>query len=242
MALMLMDRMHLTRDCFGQFGTGAGNPHKYMIHVGAGWAFARLPFLRGRPVQMLRGLDPVLGWMALDGFGFHQGYFHWPDFVRRHSVPKGFGGYAIRVFDQGLGRSLWFIETMDPERISAAIASFPESRRSDLWSGVGLACAYAGGAELPAVRMLYEMAGNYRLAFAQGAAFAAEARCRAGNLTHDNDATCNAICGFPATEAALMVRRARDAAADTARVSDIPAYELWRARVQRCMSPEVAMR
>jgi len=50
---------------------GPGAAHAYMIHVGAGWAMARLPWLAGR---LKSQFDPLLMWLALDGYGFHQGY------------------------------------------------------------------------------------------------------------------------------------------------------------------------
>jgi len=49
----------------------------------------------------------------MDGFGFHEGYFQWSRSVRKKALPKGVNGYALRAFDQGLGRSLWFVECAD---------------------------------------------------------------------------------------------------------------------------------
>jgi enediyne biosynthesis protein E3 len=47
--------------------------HRYMIHVGAGWATARL---RQSLARAVRRRDPLLGWLVADGWGFHQAYFH----------------------------------------------------------------------------------------------------------------------------------------------------------------------
>ena len=58
------------------FLAGPGAAHTYMVHVGAGWALAQL---RRRVDRALARLDPLLGWLAVDGYGFHQGYFRWPD-------------------------------------------------------------------------------------------------------------------------------------------------------------------
>jgi hypothetical protein len=52
-----------------------------MAHVGIGWAIARLPWLRRRIEQPLNRLDSLLRWLAVDGYGFHEGYFYWPDYV-----------------------------------------------------------------------------------------------------------------------------------------------------------------
>jgi hypothetical protein len=230
MALTLLDRLRLTRESFREFLEGPGAAHVYMLHVGAGWAYARLPWLRRRILVAIEGLDPVLRWLAVDGFGFHEGNFHWPQAIRRREVPVGVTGYALRAFDQGLGRSLWFVECADARSVAATIASFPESRRHDLWAGVGLACTYAGGATPDEIRRLREFAAADAAAMAQGASFAAEARRRAGNPTTNCEAVCRVLCGRSADEAASA---AREECENLPRDRDVPAYEVWRQRLER---------
>ena len=230
MALMLLDRLHLERNSLADFLAGPGDPHKYMVIVGAGWAFARLPWLRARLDRAMAPLDPVLRWLAVDGYGFHEGYFHWPESIGRCRLPRGVTGYAVRAFDQGLGRSLWFVQGIQPEPVAAAIARFPSSRHADLWSGVGLACTYAGGADRPAILRLRELAGAYVNNLAQGASFAAEARIRAGNPVQHSDLVCHLVCGMSAEEAAAIPREELSGLpAD----GQEPAYEVWRQRIQR---------
>ena len=160
MGLYLLDLLTpWSRDRLRRFLQGPGDPHAYMVHVGAGWAMSQL---RLRVEQPPPRFDPLLGWLAVDGYGFHQGYFHWADTVDRHSVPSRISGYARRVFDQGLGRSLWFVEGAEVPRIAETIARFPRSRHADLWSGVGLACAYAGGVDAGAIETLAANAGTCR--------------------------------------------------------------------------------
>jgi len=230
MALALLDHLRLTRHAFTEFLAGPGEPHAYMLHVGAGWAWARLPWVRRRPERALDSLDPLLRWLAVDGYGFHEGYFHWPASVRRHAVPAPLTGYARRAFDQGLGRSLWFVEGADPEAIGTTIETFPQPRRADLWSGVGLACAYAGGAGSASLLRLRKLAGGDAAAAAQGAAFASEARRRAGNPTEDCDLACQVLCGVPADSSAdVALQEMRQLPPDGA----MPAYEVWRRRIQQ---------
>jgi hypothetical protein len=97
--------------------------------VGLGWAWARLP---GNPERRLPALDPLLGWLAVDGYGFHEGYFHWRRRVSARELPRGLSASARRVFDQGLGRSLWFVEGADVPRAApiygAASGSPPRTR------------------------------------------------------------------------------------------------------------------
>jgi hypothetical protein len=198
-----------------------------MLHVGAGWAGARLPF---RFESTRRRLDPLLGWLAVDGYGFHEGYFHWPVSVVRQVQPKELRGYACRAFDQGLGRSLWFVNGAEVARIAGTIAGFAEPRRSDLWSGIGLACTYAGGVDAEAVAGLVEAAGAYRPELAQGAAFAAKARLLAGLATEHTETACRLICAMPVTEAAAVTDQAL---AELGPGDDgAPGYELWRREIQ----------
>jgi enediyne biosynthesis protein E3 len=209
-----------------RFLDGPGAPHTYLVHVGAGWVLARLPVPVG---SLLRRLDPLLRWLALDGYGFHQGFFHWPEAVERQAVPKRLAGYARRGFDQGLGRSLWFVDGADVERLPRTIGAFPEDRRADLWSGVGLACAYAGGRDRAAVAALADAAGPHAPALAQGAAFAAKARQAAGNLLPDTALACDVLCGMGAPAAAAVTDEVgRDLPAD----GTVPAFEVWRQRIQ----------
>src|SRR3954452_8425007 len=179
---------------------GPGRPHRYMIHVGAGWALARL---HRRPAA-IGPLDPLLGWLALDGYGFHQGYFRPARHLRAGERQRGFTGYAARAFDQGLGRSLWFVEAAQPAQISFTVVDFPERRRPDLWSGVALAAAYAGGATPDALELLASEVGPHAAHLAQGAAFAAAARHHAGNPAAHTELACRVLAGVSAREAAAL--------------------------------------
>jgi len=240
MGLTLLDALTpWRRDRLARFLAGPGDAHAYIVHVGAGWALARLPL---SPRRLLARLDPVLGWLAFDGYGFHQGFFHWPRAVSAQEVPARLGGYARRAFDQGLGRSLWFVEGADGRRIPATIAAFPAARRGDLWSGVGLACAYAGGMERLAVVELRRAAGEHAPRMAQGAAFAAKARVRAGNPVPHTRLACEVLCGTGDAEAAAAADAALPGATDGPPPGGLrepaePAFEVWRQRLQDRFSP-----
>lgn len=236
MGLCLLD--HLApwrRDRLPSFLLGHGVPHVYLMHVGAGWALAQL---RRRIDHALTRFDPLLRWLVADGYGFHQGYFRWPRCVDRQSVPTHLSGYARRAFDQGLGRSLWFVEGADAARIAVSIARFSRARQADLWSGVGLACAYAGGVTTESIGTLKSMAGSNQPSLAQGVAFAAKARERAGNPAPQTDRACRIICGLSAEDAARLTDRAL---VDLPMDGLLPAYEIWRQRIQAHWSKE-AMR
>jgi hypothetical protein len=222
MGLALLDFLTpWDRDRVRRFLAGPGEAHAYMVHVGVGWVLARVR----RKITAPPGyLDPLFGWLAVDGFGFHEGYFSASRYVYAQKPPRA-SGYACRVFDQGLGRSIWFVDCGDVHRIPNTIAAFRTSRQADLWSGVGLACAYAGGADSAALVSLRDAAGSMLPHLSQGVAFAAKARLRAGNPSRLTDLAAEVVCGISAAAAAEITELAL---ADCLVAGSEPAYEVWR--------------
>ncbi len=237
MSLALIDALVPGRRRFAAFLAGVGEPHVYMLHVGAGWAMARLPVGWRRP---LADLDPLLAWLAYDGWGFHQGYFHWPRSIEGpREVPRRVRGYARRAFDQGLGRSLWFVEGTDVERVPRTIGAFPAARQADLWAGIGLASTYAGGVSEGDLQTLFEAAGEHRHELSQGASFAAKARQRAGNPTPHTELACQLYCQQDAATAAAVSDRALENLPPEPLTGDggEPAFEVWRQRIRQHFVP-----
>ncbi|HEX7736058.1 MAG TPA: DUF1702 family protein [Ktedonobacteraceae bacterium] len=228
MGLTLLDYFFPRKRRLDAFMQGPGNGHIYMLHVGAGWTLARLP---GSPGRLMRRLDPLLCWLALDGYGFHQGFFSWRRFIENQVRPARLSGYALRAFDQGLGRSLWFVRGAEISQIKRSIEAFRKERRSDLWSGVGLAAAYAGGVAQDELQHLSDAAGVDRWHLAQGAAFAARARQRAGNPAAHTELACQTFCGLTGNGAAQLCDEC---------LQDLPpgekAYSLWRLRLRTRLS------
>jgi hypothetical protein len=167
----------------------------------------------------------------LDGFGFHEGYFHWRRYQDGKWLRRNLRGYQLRAFDQGLGRSLWFIGGADSEQISKLLAAFPASRLPDLWSGVGLACAYAGGADPAQVSSLRDASGKYFQHLAQGVVFAVKARERAGNIAPHTEVACRTLCALSVEDAARIADATLPGALEAA-TAECPAYEIWRGRIR----------
>jgi hypothetical protein len=227
MAFALLDWMTpWRRDRMREFISGVGSSHIYMLHVGVGWVWARLPInLRTAKAR----LDPLLGWLAFDGWGFHEGFFHWPKYISGGPAPQKLKGFERRVFDQGLGRSFWFVNGGDVELIARTIQDFSPDRRGDLWSGIGLAATYAGMITDASLARLVELAGSFQPQLAQGSAFAAKARQRAGNLTDYTSRATGVLCGLAAGDAARLTDEVlENLPAD----AGLPAYAIWRNRVQ----------
>jgi hypothetical protein len=233
MAKALLDLLTpWNRTRLSTFLAGPGDRHYYMVHIGAGWALARLK----RAVQgYLQSHHPVFRWLVMDGYGFHQGYFHWRRFIEERQPQPGLTGYAARAFDQGLGRALWFVRGADVDNVVASAMAFPERRRSDLFSGIGLAVTYAGKPSAAEMQRLRALAPGYLKEIAQGAAFGAKARQRAGNPTAHTELACQQLCGLSAVTAAEYTDRAL---ADLPDDGDQPAFEIWRSRLRNMIPQE----
>ena len=184
----------------------------------------------GSPERATRKSSSLDAWLAVDGYGFHEGFFHHPRYLGSSRRPRHLSGYGKRVFDQGLGRSFWFVFGSDAERIAAAISNLDPTRHPDLWAGVGLACVYAGGCERENVERLADLSGPFRNELAQGASFGAKARYRGGNLNDHAEMASEIICRTTATEAALLTD---EVLAKINQTEGGKSYEAWRQGIKR---------
>ncbi len=206
MGLMGLDSMLPWKKRLQTYMAGPGAPHIYMVHIGAGEALALLhrnpePFIASLP-------DRVICWLVMEGYGFHKGFFHYKRFVQEQHEPERFSRYSRRIFDQGLGRSIWFLEGADVERIAATITNFAPARRADLWVGIGVACTYVGGVDRAIVAALQEASGQYEPYMAVGTAFVAKGRQLAGNPVPHTDLVCELLWGLTAEETAAKTTEA----------------------------------
>lgn len=227
MGLLILDSLFPWKKRLLAFMAGPGSPYIYPIYVGMGLGLARA----GRkPEQYLPQLDPVAGWFLIDGYGFRWALRSLTGLpVEQQPVPEHLSSYARRVFDQGLGRGIWFTNSADIERIVATIAAFPQERRAELWGGVGFACGYAGGAERADIEALLAKAGAYRPQLARGAAVAAKGHQREGDLVPHTELACEILCGLSGNEAASLT----DAALQGLPMyGNEPAYKLWLQRIE----------
>lgn len=205
---------------------GPGAPYIYAVHIGAGLGLARM---HRQPEKFLSRLDPLLGWMALDGYGFHAGFFERKRYVEKQIVPKHLSTYGRRVFDYGIGRAIWFVVGAHSDQIAVTIEAFPETRQADLWSGIGLGCGYTGGVDGAELERLRRAAGPYRPTLAVGVAIAAHARRLAGSPAPYAELACEALCGVSCDEAARVVEAAF---LNLPTSADKSAFEIWRERIE----------
>jgi hypothetical protein len=216
---------------------GPARPHIFLTYIGIGFAMARLPRpLWKNVLPELTGVayHPTMSWLAVDGFGFDRAYFDTDKWVgdQAEPVPYPWAGrpeYFPRAFDQGVGRALWFINGGNPGAVAAAVGRFAEHRRPDLWSGVGLASTFAGGADRNGLADLRRSAGEYHDQLALGVVFAVKARTYAEHVPAHTHLAAGALTD-------LSVQALRDISDRTEAVDDddgpLPRYELWREAIR----------
>jgi enediyne biosynthesis protein E3 len=232
------------RGVFGEFSSGWGRNYLHLIHVGMGWARGRANAV---PDLFPKGLDPLLRWLTVDGYGFYRGLFCWSDDAVVCSLEK-FSPSTSKVLCQGYGRALWFLCRGSPATLEEVIAQLPRKLRGEAWSGAGLACVYAGRIEGDELHRLVAAAGGWRPALAQGAAFAAKARKLAGDFERASlggrngseceyyDEACRVLCGMDARAAAAITDDALDGLPPD---GEEPAYAVWQRRIRRAFSSQV---
>jgi enediyne biosynthesis protein E3 len=235
MAFALIDGMSIgPAHRSATFLAGSGEKHIYMAYVGIGWAMARLPRIRWAKASAA-ATDPLLKWLVLDGYGFHQAYFRTDRYVHGHQEEVNFPwpaedptSYAQHAIDQGIGRATWFVAGSNATLAADLIDKFPAHRHQDLYSGAGLAATYAGGGNETELQTFWTRAGQHRPNVAQASAFAAQARIRAGLLVPHTKLATQVFCGMTPQEAAELT----DAAIPTGPVnSHEPAFETWRQNI-----------
>jgi hypothetical protein len=224
MGCAVRDAFNWRGNCLLEWRQRCHSRFDYLVHVGAGWAAARLPW-RTKAIRDV--LDPVHHWLLQDGMGFHDAYFA----TRR--VTSGWKrvrrGYQSRAYDQGVGRGLWFICAGDIAGVSELIANLPNERRADLWSGVGLAMAYAGEVSREDWAKGIVLAGSNAPWLRQGAAFATAARVLSQHVPEFTQVASLAACHADALTTADTVQRCRPDR--RSRTSTVCLYEDWRRSV-----------
>lgn len=210
--------------------SGQGMRYPHLIHLGTGWAYARL---RMRPMWGIRSVHPLLRWLAFDGFGFHRGFFAADRTVGRQRTVGLLDRTRRAIFDQGVGRMLWFHECANVEDVILRIAEFPAGRRADLWSGVGLAAVYTGGAGVPELERLSAAAAEdgFRAHLVQGGAFACASRLISGIVPEHTVTAAPALCGVEVDEAGHWTDTALIALGHNAHSGDH--YQTWRAGIRK---------
>ncbi|MES2622311.1 MAG: DUF1702 family protein [Bacteroidota bacterium] len=174
------------------------SPHATQIHVGLGWAMAQLQL---NPLIILDKLTPMMRYRVLDGYGYYEGIFRKRKSILSQQKPELNDRVGSSAYDQGLGRSLWYLYNGSIAEVKNLIAKFPAMRQADLWRGMGIAVTYAGGAKEVTLKFIFDESDEYKKQLAAGAIMALVSRHFAAFITDDAVAACNIWCGKSRDEA-----------------------------------------
>ncbi|MEO8768622.1 MAG: DUF1702 family protein [Ferruginibacter sp.] len=169
------------------FMQGPGVKHLTQTHVGLGWAMAQQQF----PVfPFIETLEPLMQCRVIDGYGYYEGIFRKRRSIGGQEIPLALENKFLHAYDQGLGRSIWYICKGSCEKITKMVESFPSSRHKDLWRGIGTACAYVGGFDENLLNQLLLSSTDYRTQLSIGAALVSRSRTEACSYTRYIDMAC----------------------------------------------------
>lgn len=187
------------------YANGPGQDHQAQVHVALGWAIAKLkfPFL-----AVVEKIDAKLHHRVADGCGYYDGSFRKRQAILSQELPVYLPAEMMPLYDQGLGRSLWYSCQGDIHKIAQSILHFDASRHANFWRGVGIAVAYVGGCDDDALNAMMHIAGIHATQLACGAALAARSRVQANTMTEDTDRCARLWFGITAGEHRFSVNQA----------------------------------
>ncbi len=133
--------------------------HATQVHIGLGWAMAEGQW---DIASTLSAIEPEMRVKVLDGHGYWHGLFQRRATIRMQQVPQPITPDHRSGFDQGVGRAIWYITKGEPAKVLNIIDHFPESRRADLWQGIGVALTYVGGCSAERLRKIRSVSGDHR--------------------------------------------------------------------------------
>lgn len=161
--------------------------HATQIHVGLGWALAQNEI---SPIEILHQLEPEYRYRVCDGYGYYEGFFRRRKSILNQQQPEWNDSVATGAYNQGLGRSLWYINNGDINAAKHALEKFPAERHNDLWRGLGIAIAYVGGCNENSLKEIFEKAEEHKVDLAEGANRALHSRKQSGCFSADTELVC----------------------------------------------------
>ena len=153
-----------------------GEKHASQVYVGLGWALCQL----NHPLEnILDTIDAKWKLRVLDGYGYCSALLKRRSTVRNQEIPRNITSQFLAGFDQGVGRSLWYITKGDVERLKRTLELFSQERHFDLWRGIGIAVTFVGGIGSAEMQQLEIAAGNSINEFKLGVLMAQSSRKKA---------------------------------------------------------------
>lgn len=212
-------------DQWHQFAKQGKDQNNAQIHVGLGWAIAQ----QNHNAELhLPTMEPMLQNRVVDGCGYYDGIFRQKRSVGSGESVTDYPVIFSKAYDQGIGRSIWYICKGESEKVSSLIQHFSEERQPGLWRGIGVAASCVGGFDESLMKALIFGSGNYASQLIMGAIITAHSRFKSGSLNDWTEAACHLWGGISATKAALIA----GAAETTVNRSEREAFEQWMSKIE----------
>ncbi|CAN5538354.1 hypothetical protein BH10BAC1_BH10BAC1_09700 [soil metagenome] len=168
------------------------------IYLGMGWAVARE---KRNIISFIDELNRNMQFRIWDGCGYFDGVFRQRQTVKGQKRLEHIQAKDYQAYDEGLGRSLWYICKGDEKKLEELLQQFAPDRHADLWRGIGIACSFVGGFEEAALKNLLLIAGHHSIQLGIGAAMVAKSRIESDCKTEDIELACTIFCNLNAQEA-----------------------------------------
>ncbi len=212
-----------------QFLNESASAHATQVHVGLGWAFAQA---LKNPMPYLSELHPMMRYRVLDGYGYYEGIFRRRRSIINHLKLEAADAIASAALDQGLGRSIWYLNKGIIDDAKTMIEGFAIGRQKDLWRGLGIAIAYVGGCDEDTLGEIFSKADSFKTQLATGAAMALVSRDSAKYISTDTELACKVWCKQDA-EQILELNNAIKSKLD---LQSDDAYEKWISELEKSFS------
>lgn len=232
MGLFVKDRFSIRNTShFDKFLQKEGRLHSYMAYIGAGLAIGvfKLPY-----ENFLATLNPFYSNLVFDGIGFQHAYFKTAKYVNEQRYPeKAINDAVMRErYFAGVGRALWFISGGNDTEAVRLVTLYPEKVRAHIWSGLGLACTYAGGVDATTLSALKLASGKYRKEFITGCLIAVHTRVRAKNLADHNSLAAHVIADKEVAHISAVSTQTKQDLDGRALLDSHPTWGIWMTRLQ----------
>jgi hypothetical protein len=203
--------------------------HATQVHVGLGWAIAQA---LKNPINYFPELNPMMRYRVFDGYGYYEGIFRRRRSIINHIKLQVADTIASAAIDQGIGRSIWYLNKGIIDDAKIMIEGFAVERQKDLWRGLGIAIAYVGGCNEELLKEIFSKSDSYKTQLATGAVMALVSRDSAKYISTDAELACKIFCNKTA-EQILELNYSNKSKLN---LQSDDAYANWIGELEQCFS------
>jgi hypothetical protein len=161
--------------------------HTKQVLIGIGWAIAQE---KNRSLIFTEMFDEAMLYSIWDGCGYYDGFLRQRQTIKNQNRLTYIDPKDYKAYDEGIGRSLWYLSKGDTEKVQKMVQGFSVDRHSDLWRGIGIACSYVGGFDESTLVSLRISAGEHAKQLYIGNAMVKASRMEAASPTIDMEVAC----------------------------------------------------